>query len=83
MKGKKTGGRVKGVPNRITATAKENFIDAFDHLGGIQALVEWAKKSDENRRAFYGFYARLIPQDVTSGDQPLAPTVIERVVTTK
>jgi hypothetical protein len=58
MLGRKTGGRQKGTPNRVSATARDNIIRAFDDLGGVPALVEWAKA---NRADFYRIYARLLP----------------------
>lgn len=65
----KTGGRHKGTPNKTTAAAKEAIALAFDGIGGVPELVEWAK---ENRTEFYKLYARLIPVDVTaSGDLTL------------
>ena len=39
MRGHKTGGRTKGVPNKVSASARDNIIVAFDSIGGIPALV--------------------------------------------
>ena len=58
MRGCKTGGRTKGTPNRVSATARGNVIAAFDGIGGVPALVEWAKA---NKTDFYRLYARLLP----------------------
>ena len=54
----KTGGRRKGTPNKVTATARENIIAVFTRLGGTAAMAEWAR---ENPTEFYKLYARLIP----------------------
>lgn len=62
FKGKK-GGRPKGSPDRISRTAKENIIAVFDGVGGITAMINWAKR---NRTEFYKLYARLVPIDVTA-----------------
>ena len=43
MRGQKTGGRTNGTPNKVNITARENIIAAFGGIGGIPALVEWAK----------------------------------------
>ena len=60
-KGKKTGGGSrKGSENRSTVAAREAFQFAFHGIGGIAALVAWAKK---NRTEFYKLYARLIPTE--------------------
>lgn len=64
-------GRPKGVPNKMTAAAKEAFQLAFDGVGGVDALVEWAQ---ENRTEFFKLYARLIPveqQHSGEGGSPL------------
>lgn len=55
------GGRKKGTPNKFTASAKEAIQLAFEGIGGVPALIEWAEK---NRGDFYKLYARLIPLDV-------------------
>lgn len=60
--GRKTGGRKKGTPNKLTASAKQAFQFAFDEIGGARALAEWAR---ENRTDFYKLFARLIPTEVT------------------
>lgn len=60
--GAKTGGRKKGTPNKMTASAKAAFSHAFTKIGGANALAKWAK---ENPGPFYTLYARLIPVDAT------------------
>ena len=59
--GKKTGGRQKGVPNRVTTSVKQAITDAFDELGGVPSLVAWGKK---NPNEFYGLWGRLAPREV-------------------
>jgi len=54
------GGRTKGVPNKITRSAKEAYALAFDGLGGAAALQQWAR---ENLGEFYKLHARLIPTE--------------------
>lgn len=55
-------GRPKGTPNRITAEAKTMIGLAFEGLGGLQALIDTADKSDSLRMIFYTqLYAKLIP----------------------
>lgn len=53
-------GRRKGVPNKLTASAKEAFQFAFQKLGGGEALATWAA---ENTTDFYKLFARLIPTE--------------------
>lgn len=53
-------GRPKGVPNKLTRSAKEAFALAFDGIGGAEALIAWAR---DNPTDFYKLYARLIPTE--------------------
>jgi len=56
--GVKTGGRQKGVKNKIPAQAKENIASVFSAIGGKAAMSKWAR---ENPTEYYKIYARLIP----------------------
>lgn len=79
-KGGKGGpGRKPGVPNKLTKSAKEAFALAFDELGGFEGLVKWARSSKFAQSQFYTLYARLIPVDHTSGEQPLTQIVLPHV----
>jgi hypothetical protein len=71
-KGKpKTGGRQKGKPNKLTSSAKEAFALAFEGIGGVDKLTEWAR---ENPGDFFKLYARLIPAELTGANgEPLIP----------
>ena len=52
-------GRKKGVPNRKTAAVKEALELAFQGIGGVKELVEWAKL---NRGDFYTkLWVKLLP----------------------
>jgi hypothetical protein len=62
---RKKVGRKKGVPNRLTTAAREAFQMAFEGLGGVPALTQWAQ---ENPTDFYKLFARLIPVEVTGKD---------------
>lgn len=60
--GRKTGGGSrKGIPNKMTRAAREALALAFEGIGGVEALIEWAKK---NQTEFYKLYARLIPVEL-------------------
>jgi hypothetical protein len=56
-------GRPKGSQNKFTCL-KQAFLDAFEIIGGTDALAEWAKKSERNRGVFYGLTTKLFPQEV-------------------
>ena len=68
-------GRKPGVQNKLSRAAKEAFELAFDGIGGVEALMTWARR---NRTEFYKLYARLIPADLkltlppTIGTEPIA-----------
>jgi hypothetical protein len=56
---------------------REMFRDAFDRLGGVDWLITFASRSDENARVFVGALTKLIPLEVTGKDgQPLTITVV-------
>lgn len=73
LKGKKTGGRKKGVPNKMTTSVKEAFHAAYKSIGGDKALANWAK---DNPTHFYQLYAKLIPQEVSKTVEHKIPTKI-------
>lgn len=54
-------GRPPNTPNKVTRAMKEAFRDAFDHLGGVESLVQWAKGEPTE---FYKLAARLIPHEI-------------------
>lgn len=60
-KGRKFGGRKKGVPNKKTALVRAILIEAFEKVGGIKALVKWGKA---NPTDFYNIWVKLLPQQV-------------------
>lgn len=66
--GRKTGGRKKGTPNKVTAQAKDAIAYAGDALGGGERLVAWVKESPENERVFWAqIYTKLIPHQLETG----------------
>ena len=79
---KKTGGRQKGTPNKTTAAVKEAMVQAFDQLGGVPALVEWAKS---NPTDFYKLWAKLLPTEIKNADGEAfkVQTVTEVIVTSR
>lgn len=59
--GKKTGGRKKGVPNKITSDLRALVLGALDKAGGERYLVEQAT---ENPQSFMALLGRCIPKEV-------------------
>jgi hypothetical protein len=78
----KTGGRKPGSLNKTTVAVKEAFREAFELLGGTQALVTWA---GENPTQFYQLYSKLIPTeiDATISGKDGAPAVQVNIVRAK
>jgi len=55
------GGTRLGKPNRSTVAVKEALQLAFEGLGGVPKLIEFAK---ENPVEFYKIWVRMLPQEV-------------------
>lgn len=71
--GKRLGaGRKPGVPNKLSATVKDNIIAVFDGIGGVESMTTWAKS---NETQFFNLYAKLLPLQV-SGD-PTSPLIVQ------
>ncbi len=64
-KGERRGGRQKGTPNKLTATVKSALAAAFEGIGGVPALIAWAK-TKEGRPEFYKLWAKMMPTEVTA-----------------
>jgi hypothetical protein len=67
----KSGGRVKGTPNKVTKTFKDAVRTVYEDIGGNAAFAEWAR---ENPGDFYRIASRLIPVELT----PMSPQ--ERII---
>lgn len=79
-KGRKTGGRKKGTPNKSTTIAKDAIALAAEGLGGTQRLIEWAKEDPSNEKVFWGtIYPKLLPLQV-NGEIEVETTIIRRTI---
>jgi hypothetical protein len=64
-KGIKTGGRIKGTPNKATASAKAAIEEVFTGMGGAEALRSWALSDPDNTKAFYvSIWPKILPLQV-------------------
>lgn len=61
-KGKKTGGRQKGTPNKVTMALKEEILEALKQAGGVQYLVHVAKNQPQ---AFIPLLGKILPLQVS------------------
>ena len=66
MKGKKTGGRVAGTPNKNTAELQTLIRGALSAVGGQAYLEEQAVK---NPVAFLSLLKSILPKNVNIGGQ--------------
>ena len=55
-------GRPKGSKNKLT-NIKDEFLFAYEVIGGLGGLTAWAKK-EENRTEFYRMLTRLFPREI-------------------
>lgn len=64
-------GRSAGTQNKLTQSVKNAFGEAFELLGGAEALHQWAKS---NKTEFYKLASKLIPADINMAitEQPEA-----------
>lgn len=60
-KGKKTGGRQPGSPNKVSKAFKTAVLDVFNANGGVVWLSTWGVA---NPTEFFRIAARLIPHEV-------------------
>jgi hypothetical protein len=68
----KTGGRQKGVANKITRDLKEMILGALDDAGGRKYL---AQQADKNPAAFMTLVGKVLPMQVTGASGGPVETV--------
>ena len=80
--GKREGaGRKPGVPNKLSASVKDNVISVFESIGGTEHMMEWAIA---NPNQFYNIYAKLLPLQVTGeGGGPIESSLTVKLVSAK
>lgn len=72
-KPRKRGGRVAGVPNKITKTLKEAILGALHESGGQAYLLRVAK---EDPKTFCTLLGRVLPLEVSgTNGAPIAVTI--------
>jgi len=80
-KGRKTGGRQKGTPNKDNQPLKEMILRALANAGGAAYLTE---QSTKNPTAFMTLVGRVLPLQVKDGGaEPTVPTVVNHHYETK
>lgn len=72
-------GRVKGVPNKITASLKEMILAAAERAGGKEGTVGYlTKQANENPQSFLPLLGKVLPMSI-QGD-PNNPIVHEIII---
>lgn len=61
MRGRKTGGRTKGTPNKVTGQLKDMILTALDGAGGVTYLQAQATA---NPSAFLTLVGKVLPMQV-------------------
>jgi hypothetical protein len=62
MKGRKTGGRKAGVPNKVTGAVKDMTLQALELEGGVEYLRYQARR---NPVAFMTLLGKVLPMQVS------------------
>lgn len=58
-------GRPKGSPNKTTIAVKQALIEAFEKMGGVDRLAEFA---EEEPGEFYKLWVKILPQEISGVD---------------
>jgi hypothetical protein len=54
-------------PVKVSRQLRELFREAFDHLGGVEWLVDFASRNDQNARVFVQAVSKLLPASAADG----------------
>lgn len=79
MPASKADGRRRGrkaAAGGLSTAARDAIALAFDEIGGVSALAEWVKASEDNRKLFYtNLYPKIIAAPL--GGDPESPVIRE------
>ena len=73
-KGRKTGGRVKGTPNKTTGQLKDMILGALDRAGGVTYLQ---RQADTSPAAFLTLVGKVLPMTLAGDKDAPVKLVIE------
>ena len=73
-KGRKTGGRKAGTPNKVSGELKAMILQALDNAGGVDYLQ---KQAMESPTAFLSLVGKVLPLSVGADGSGLKKLVIE------
>lgn len=75
----KTGGRKRGTSNKFT-NLKEAFINAFNNIGGEEALTDFANIK-RNQQSFFQMLSKMLPTNVKTDIDGELKITIEKKIT--
>ena len=79
MKGKKTGGRRKGSPNKTTALLKDAVLRAAELAGGDDGIEGYLKiQARINPGPFMALLGKVLPMQITGADGGALQVVVQR-----
>lgn len=58
-------GRPKGAQNKTTIAVKQALIEAFEKMGGVDRLAQFA---EEEPGEFYKLWVKILPQEISGVD---------------
>ena len=74
--GRKTGGRQKGTPNKMTTALKEMILGALDDVGGRDYL---ARMAEQQPAAFMTLLGKVLPTTLAGDSDSPMQTIITRM----
>lgn len=73
-KGKRTGGRQKGTPNKVTGALKDMVLQSLANVGGTAYLEQQAR---DNPNAYMSLVGKVLPLQVKQdGADPVVPAAV-------
>ena len=60
-------GRPRGSKNKFT-NLKNDFLKAYEDIGGVEGLIVWIKESKRNKAMFYQWLTKMLPTSLV-GEQ--------------
>lgn len=80
---KKTGGRKKGVTNKLANNIREMLLDTLNdkRVGGLEGFIKWVIDTKRNKELFYTWLMKMVPtslvgeQDDKGEFKPLTVTI--------
>ena len=67
-------GKKPGTLNKSTKAVKEALEEAFEELGGVDSLVQWARRDPHG---FYTIWGKMLPKDMNVSGKDGQPIVIQ------